>query len=59
MQQVIKVIEYQCPLCQDCIPLVQITATRTKWWKANLLVEVEGDATDYVAHMWAHDQRMI
>lgn len=59
MQQVIKVIEYQCPICNDCIPLAKITATRTQWWKANLSVEVEGDATDYVAHMWAHDQRMI
>jgi hypothetical protein len=59
MKGIRKIIEYQCPMCSDTVPLAEITATRTGWWKPNIEVTVEGDATDYVAHMWAHQQRRI
>jgi hypothetical protein len=59
MKQVTKVIEYTCPICRDSVPIAEITATRTGRWTPRIEVIVEGDATDYVIHMWAHDQRRI
>lgn len=59
MKEVTRVIEYTCPICFDSVPIAEITATQTHRWKPNLYVTIEGDATDYVAHLWAHQQRMI
>lgn len=55
---VTKVIEYRCPICRASVPIAQVVATRGPWFKPNVEVTVDGDATDYVAHMWAHQQRM-
>ena len=59
MKIVTKVIEYRCPLCRFSVPIAEVTAKRTRWWKPNIDITVEGDATDYVAHMWQHQQRTI
>lgn len=58
MKTVTKTIEYRCPMCQVTVPVAVVTASRLSWFKPIVNVTVEGDATDYITHMWAHEQRM-
>jgi len=57
MNTSIKVIDYACPLCGCLVPFAEITATTKGWWKPKINITVEGDATDYVTHMWQHQQK--
>lgn len=59
MKEVTRVIEYECPMCYQTVPIAEVTAKQTRRWKPDLYVTIEGDATDYVMHMWAHQQNMI
>jgi len=59
MKTTVKVIDYACPLCGDLVPFAEITTTTTGWWKPWINVTVEGDATDYVTHMWQHQGEAI
>jgi len=53
-----KTITANCPVCGVSIPIVFVKITTTGWWRKFVQFEIDGDATDYVAHMWAHQQRM-
>ena len=59
MREVTKIIEYQCPMCRVSVPIAEVRAKQTRWWQTNIEVAIEGDATDYMAHIWQHQQRMI
>lgn len=59
MNAVVKVIDYACPLCGCLVPFAEVTASRTGWWKPQIKISVEGDATDYVTHMWQHQHEGI
>jgi len=43
-----------CPVCGQPIPIVRITVLTTGVWRKYVECDVEGDATDYIAHMWTH-----
>ena len=36
------------------IPMVTVTFTTTGRWRKRVNMELDGDATDYVTHVWAH-----
>ena len=49
-----KMVAAACPLCQAIIPIFQITVERYGFLKRRNRVTVDGDATDWVAHLWSH-----
>ena len=54
-----KTVTAFCPLCQTLIPIVNITFIKKSWLHKNVKIEIDGDATDYITHMWAHQQGII
>jgi len=44
----------RCPVCGDLIPTFEVRATRKGWFNTHIAIEITNDATDWVAHMWAH-----
>jgi len=53
-----KVVFGACPVCKDNIPIVYVRVTTTGWWRKRVSFEVVGDVTDYICHMWGHQQGM-
>lgn len=49
-----SVVYARCPVCGDFIPTFEVSATRKGWFKPHIIMEITNDATDWVAHMWAH-----
>lgn len=49
-----RIITAYCPACHAIIPIVTITFTTKGWWRKTVEMEIDGDATDYVTHLWAH-----
>jgi hypothetical protein len=43
-----------CPACHTLIPIVTVTFITQGRWRQRVKMELDGDATDYVAHLWAH-----
>lgn len=41
----------RCPICSVEVPILYVRAER-KW--LNVRLEVYGDATDFVTHLWSH-----
>lgn len=58
MSETARTVIAYCPLCKCVIPLVFLKIITTGFWRKDVQVKVEGDATDYVLHMWAHQQGM-
>ena len=54
-----RVIAGKCPMCKTIIPLVFITVITTGRWRKNVEIKTEGDGTDWLTHVWAHQQGMI
>lgn len=54
-----RIVTAYCPGCQALIPIVTVTFITKGFWRKNVTMELDGDATDYVTHMWAHQQGMI
>ena len=49
-----RIVTAYCPACHCLIPIVTITFI-TRWrWSKRVNMMMEGDATDYIAHLWAH-----
>lgn len=46
-----------CPVCRTPIPVLTLTIELTGLVRRRCNVMVNGDATDYAAHMWMHDQQ--
>jgi hypothetical protein len=44
----------KCPICGTVVPIIFLRVTVNRGWKRTVNVEVSGDATDWVSHMWAH-----
>lgn len=53
-----KIINAACPICHLPIPLFQVTYTIEGIFRKQLKIQLEGDATDWVAHLWHHNQGM-
>lgn len=54
-----RIITAHCPICRTLIPIVTVTFTTTGLWRKHVAMELDGDATDYVTHLWAHQQGII
>jgi hypothetical protein len=54
-----RIVTAYCPLCHVTIPLVTVTFITTGRWRKRVSMVLDGDGTDYIAHMWAHQQRMV
>jgi len=48
-------VQAQCPACGDTIPIT-VEATATARTHEGLVVTVEPDLTDVMAHAWTHEQ---
>ena len=44
----------KCPVCGVIVPFAVISVTTTGRWRLRHRVIVDGDATDFVAHLWTH-----
>lgn len=53
-----QTIATRCPVCGAVLPLFDLLVIRQGWWRPAIQVIIEGDATDYVAHLWTHSQEV-
>ena len=44
-----------CPVCRCPLPLFMVHVNVSGFLARDVGVTVEGDATDYIAHMWSHE----
>ncbi|HEY7823214.1 MAG TPA: hypothetical protein VIG24_10285 [Acidimicrobiia bacterium] len=44
-----------CPVCKLIIPMFTVRLHQSGFLGRRIRVEVEGEATDWVAHMWSHN----
>jgi len=58
VKEISRTVTAYCPLCKCLLPIVFLKVITTGMWRKDVSIEVEGDATDYVMHMWAHQQGM-
>jgi len=49
-----RIVSAYCPICQTSVPLITVTFITEGRWRKRITTIIEGDGTDYVAHMWAH-----
>lgn len=49
----------QCPVCGAIIPTFEIKATAKGLFKRKVQVMVEGDATDWIVHLWSHREEVM
>lgn len=52
-----RTIATKCPICAAVLPLFDVTFITSGWWKRSVQILIGGDATDYVAHLWEHEQK--
>ena len=44
----------RCPVCGVVVPMIEVSVERYGWLRRRVAVVVDGDATDFVAHLWSH-----
>ena len=47
-------ISAKCPVCGVVVPMLTVSAHRYGFLGRRVAVIVDGDATDFVAHLWLH-----
>ena len=52
-----KQIMAACPLCGATVPVFSVEITYYGLFKRRTMVTIEGDATDWVSHLWTHQDR--
>jgi len=52
-----KQIMAACPLCGATVPVFSVEITYYGLFKRRTMVTIEGDATDWVSHIWTHQDR--
>jgi hypothetical protein len=43
-----------CPVCKIIIPMFTVRVRQSGFLGRKVHVDVEGEATDWVSHMWTH-----
>lgn len=43
-----------CPICGATVPFAHVSVNVTGLWRPHVRVTVDGDATDFVTHLWSH-----
>lgn len=51
-----EIVTARCPVCSIPVPIFFLSVTTSGRWKHNLNVTIDGDATDWVAHIWQHQE---
>ena len=49
-----KQVAGACPVCRMIIPMFMVRVSRYGFLGRRTLIEVEGEATDWAAHLWSH-----
>lgn len=44
----------RCPVCGVVVPMIEVRVERYGWLGRRVGIVVDGDATDFVAHLWQH-----
>ena len=44
----------RCPVCGVVVPMIEVQVERYGFLRRRVAVVVDGDATDFVAHLWSH-----
>jgi len=44
----------RCPVCGVVVPMIEVSVERYGFLGRRVAVVVDGDATDFVAHLWSH-----
>jgi hypothetical protein len=47
-------ISARCPVCGVIVPMITVEVQRYGFLRRRIGVVVDGDATDFVAHLWSH-----
>lgn len=45
-------LKVQCPLCAEWIPVITLSARPSG--RKSLVLHIEGNAVDWVTHLWSH-----
>lgn len=54
-----KTVFAWCPVCRCPLPLFVVTVHVSGFFRKDVGVRVDGDATDYIAHMWSHQKEIV
>lgn len=54
IEQEPKQVAASCPVCRMIIPMFTLRVSQTGFLGRKVHVEVEGEATDCVTHLWSH-----
>jgi len=46
-----------CPVCGMVVPIFSVEITQYGLLKRRTMVTIDGDATDWVSHIWTHQDR--
>ena len=49
----------RCPVCGMIVPFMDVTVHRYGFLKRRVGIILDGDATDFVAHLWTHRADMV
>lgn len=52
-----RTIAARCPICGAILPIFTVIAERHGFLGRHLRLTLNGDATDYVAHIWTHERK--
>ena len=47
-------VAFRCPVCGVIVPMFTVSVSRYGFLGRRTAVVVDGDATDFVAHLWTH-----
>lgn len=49
----------KCPICAEPLPVFAVSAIRRGVLRPRIELVITEDATDFIAHMWAHEQNGV
>ncbi len=49
----------RCPVCAEPLPVFTVHVVRRGTFRRQFELVITEDATDFVAHMWAHEQKGV
>ena len=51
-----RTVAARCPICRVILPLFTVVIERHGFLGRHIRLTLDGDATDYVAHIWQHQE---
>lgn len=49
----------RCPMCAEPLPVFTVHIVRHGTFRPRIELVITEDATDFVAHMWAHEEKGV